>query len=629
MMGKRRSFKEFIAENFEDQIYQSVERYYNANETRINITSNRFYSITDTYLDNVSIRYVNAEDCDTNGMKIRFYPIVVATIVIEGKTRYDVDTDSQELWLRLHCSGDLSIGLRDFRVSNVEELDSQYSRQIPMTDGLVPYIKIEDMDKHATEILKAYYPEVLESPQPVTARILARRMGLEVHEHGIVEDGSVFGQIYFYDSVTELYDRNTGSVRKGKVKAKTIVVDPQASFLFSPTSLNITIAHECIHFALHRKAFELERLCNKDFSKIQCAVSGDLADRKREDEISWMEYHANLIAPRIIMPADTFKQKADEFIATRLRETGETETLEILESVINNLADFFNVTRAAAKIRMVELGYEEAVGTYLYIDGKYVKPHCTSKRGIITRRQTFSISQNDLMSVIFENSDLWEKVSIGRYVYVDTHLVLNAPKYVEKDKDGYLALTKYARYHMEECSLRFDIEAITKKDISERYFSYCVLNRDANSPYEMQIKFHNGYENSTDEKQTEYLCKTQEEEFAIFKSLPRDFKGTIENLKKWRKLTNKDIADAMLVNERTVRRILNGESGTSIENILALCFVLKLPPKMTFDVIEKSPVKLRTETEEDYKLYTLIYTTAGQSIGEVRKKAQKLGISGI
>lgn len=35
MMGKRRSFKEFIAENFEDQIYQSVERYYNANETRI------------------------------------------------------------------------------------------------------------------------------------------------------------------------------------------------------------------------------------------------------------------------------------------------------------------------------------------------------------------------------------------------------------------------------------------------------------------------------------------------------------------------------------------------------------------------------------------------------------------
>lgn len=70
---------------------------------------------------------------------------------------------------------------------------------------------------------------------------------------------------------------------------------------------------------------------------------------------------------------------------------------------------------------------------------------------------------------------------------------------------------------------------------SNRFYSIT----DANSPYEMQIKFHNGYENSTDEKQTEYLRKTQEEEFEIFKSLPRDFKGTIEVLKKWRKLTNK------------------------------------------------------------------------------------------
>ena len=66
-----------------------------------------------------------------------------------------------------------------------------------MTDGLVPYIKIEDMDRQATEILKAYYPEVLESTQPVSAKILARRMGLEVHKHGIVEDGSVFGQYIF------------------------------------------------------------------------------------------------------------------------------------------------------------------------------------------------------------------------------------------------------------------------------------------------------------------------------------------------------------------------------------------------------------------------------------------------
>ena len=61
-MGKRRSLKEFIAENFEDQIYQSVEKYYNASKTRINITSNRFYSITDTYLYLIALNFYISTD---------------------------------------------------------------------------------------------------------------------------------------------------------------------------------------------------------------------------------------------------------------------------------------------------------------------------------------------------------------------------------------------------------------------------------------------------------------------------------------------------------------------------------------------------------------------------------------
>lgn len=628
-MGKRKSFTEYIRENFENEIYQSVEEYYNANKERLNITSYRFYEIMDTYLDDVSIRYVNAEDCNSKSMEIKFYPIVVATINIEGKTKYDMDTDSKELWLRLYCSGNLAVRLKDFQISKIEEIDSQYLRKKPMTDGLVPYIKIEDMDKYATEILTTYYPEVLERPQPVNAKNLAKRMGLKVHEHGIVQDMSVFGQIYFYDCKTKLYDRKKGEFRKGLVKANTIVIDPLASFLFSPTSSNITVAHECVHFALHRKAFELERLCNNDFTKIQCSVSGDLADGKREDETSWMEYHANFIAPRIIMPAVTFKQKADEFIEKRLQEMGETESLEVLERVIDDLASFFEVTRSAAKIRMVDLGYHETMGTYTYIDGKYVQPHRAYKKTAINRKQTFSISHNDLIAILLDNADLRDSVERGRYAFVDSHLVLNTPKYITKDENGDLALTKYARYHMEECSLVFDIESIVKRDISERYFSYCVLNREADSPYEMQIKFHNGYENSADEKQIEYLRKKQAEELEMLNSLPYDFKGTVEVLKKWRKLTNQDIADGMLVNERTVRRILDSDNGTSIENIIALCAVLKLPPMITFNVIQKSPAKLRIETPEGYALYTLIYTTVGQSIGQVRKRAKELGISGI
>lgn len=55
------------------------------------------------------------------------------------------------------------------------------------------------------------------------------------------------------------------------------------------------------------------------------------------------------------------------------------------------LSKFFVVSRQAAKIRMIDLGYEEAIGAFTYIDGRYVKPH-TFKKGTIKRNQTFSIS---------------------------------------------------------------------------------------------------------------------------------------------------------------------------------------------------------------------------------------------
>lgn len=66
------------------------------------------------------------------------------------------------------------------------------------------------------------------------------------------------------------------------------------------------------------------------------------------------------------MPKSTFRQKADELIAQRLAETGETEVLEVIEWVIDELAGFFGVSRQAAKRRMVDIGFEEAIGAYTY-----------------------------------------------------------------------------------------------------------------------------------------------------------------------------------------------------------------------------------------------------------------------
>lgn len=209
----------------------------------------------------------------------------------------------------------------------------------------------------------------------------------------ITKDFSVFGQIYFHDCDVEFYDEDRDEMVKNHVDAGTVFVDPKAYFLRNLGAVNNTIVHECVHWDKHRKAFELERLYNSSASKIKCQVVGGIKDNIR-DAADWMEWQANALAPRIQMPLTMFKTKAFEFIKQFRAELGTSELIDVMERVIDALALFFCVSRLAAKIRMIDAGYEEAIGTFTYIDGRYVRPH-RFKRGALQRNQTFSIGTVD------------------------------------------------------------------------------------------------------------------------------------------------------------------------------------------------------------------------------------------
>lgn len=86
-------------------------------------------------------------------------------------------------------------------------------------------------------------------------------------------------------------------------------------------------------------------------------------------------FKGNRLTPRIQMPAGPFKAKASDYIVKFMREMGARHEIEVMEAVIEQLSMDFVVSRQAAKIRMVELGFEAAVGTFTFVDGHYVPPH--------------------------------------------------------------------------------------------------------------------------------------------------------------------------------------------------------------------------------------------------------------
>ena len=112
----------------------------------------------------------------------------------------------------------------------------------------------------------------------------------------------------------------------------------------------------CVHWVLHRKVFLFEKLFNADASSISCEVVGGAASAVTRSATELMEKQANQLTPRIQMPAEPFKLKAQEYTAYYMRRTANAKhPCDVMEQVITALETAFGVSRQAAKIRMVEV----------------------------------------------------------------------------------------------------------------------------------------------------------------------------------------------------------------------------------------------------------------------------------
>ena len=429
-MAAHRSFTEYVKKRFDNNLWAAAESYLDTNLDSLGIELKRIHRAGETEISDVKVEHVWVED--KPGMEIHFdVAVSIWFETREGDYHYD-DYDENIVWMMAHCRGNLDKNLDDFEILRVSKYNGRSRVKDPMDDSLVPIIPYEKLDDVATEFLREHYPSALRIPMRgqdpvwVDPTELAKSMGLTVKSQRIREDASVFGQIYFDDTDTVMYDANEDADVPTHIKGKTIVVDPQIYLLRNLGSFNNTIVHECVHWAKHRKAFKLEQLFNTDASYISCEVVGDADSRISIKSTKYMEKQANQLAPRIQMPKEPFTIKAKEYIAYFMKQTDARHTVDVMEMVIRALERDYGVSRQAVKIRLVELGFEEAIGTFNYVDGHYVKPH-GFRKGAIKVNQTFTLSAQDAAVQRFMNLELREKTANGNYLFVDNHFVYNAP----------------------------------------------------------------------------------------------------------------------------------------------------------------------------------------------------------
>lgn len=612
-MVQQRSFQKYVSEHHENDLFDAVMSFIPDNLNEIHLWS---YNIDVDKLDEENITFddMKVEQVFVNGdtltNDIEFDVLVSGAIYFSKCDRHNDYEDSCIAWFRINCRATIDGELKNFKVHEVKPYDKKQNRfQRRLSDALVPIIFSEDNEFEAEQFLNLYFPEAMEIPQRIDPLLIAEKMGLKVEYREISEDGSVLGQIYFHDTV----------LNGKEIKAKTILIDSRVIETRGIGGLNNTIMHECVHWHKHRLAFELVRLFEPALSNI--AMTKEEFDgilEKNMTPTDWMEKHASKITPKILMPKKMFQQEVE----TLMRPddgNGMVDQLLIIEETISELAKFFSVSKLSAKIRMVELGYEIAIGAYNYVDGRYVPPH-SWKQGAITANQTYSIGVVDATIETLKNPRLHEQVLSGDYCYVESHMVINSPEYIEQDLWGNVRLTDYARHHMNECCLVFTI-SVKSHSQEKRYVLECVLNRDDMSVLSFQMDFSVDDNMSVQEK-ADKMAENRKKSEGLKKVLQSiaglDFRDALVWLmSNPDTLTISELEQYSGLSGETIKRMRNKDDyQPSLETVIATCIGMQLNPKISFELIEKSGLRF-VKTKELHLLYEqLLCTCFRRSIHE-------------
>lgn len=229
------------------------------------------------------------------------------------------------------------------------------------TSNLVPVINKKEFDNEATEFLSKYFPVALNTPIAVPITMIAQeKMGLTILEHRLTEDFSVLGQMCFTSGATEIYDRDNDEYKMLEVKKGTMIIDPDTLTLRNFGCLNNTIAHESYHWYKHRNYHILRSILDdKQSVALRCpSYQKDEQYEKRWDDVDWMEWQANGIAPRILMPVQTVGAVFESLLEKSKQNLYvQYELTPAIQWVAERMADFYNVSRQSAKLRLIELGF--------------------------------------------------------------------------------------------------------------------------------------------------------------------------------------------------------------------------------------------------------------------------------
>lgn len=422
----------------------------------------------------------------------------------------------------------------------------QVEKAIP--DTLIPDLPKAQLEATATKILRELYPAALRNAIPVPASAIARKLGLSVQYACIDVDGEVLGKIFFEDSTTAVQDVPGGMNRILNVARGTILVNHRPDGKYEPRVYNNTIVHECVHWMLHRQAYQLQKANDPKLTSIACRRSSALGRSREWTPQERMEWQANALAPRILMPEWSTRMLTDQWI----RRMEKLSPKYRMDRIVAKLSYHYEVSHSLARIRLIELGYPDAALGF-------------------TAPTQYEISYTDATEEFAQSQKLRDVLASGAYAYVDQRFCLRNNRYISRAEDGALHLTEYAKAHPAECCIGFEVQRRAR-------WANDGMFRDRRK----NVQFA---EAATD---VQHLAKTTKDVSRVLQSLPHSFGATLEAHMQRKGVTQEQLAESSLITDRRIRTYCMNDQMVPLPRIVALCVGLKLHPVFAFDLVKKA-----------------------------------------
>lgn len=614
-------FDKYIFDTYYEQIVKTVKGFIFNNKDNTDLST---YMVPEPNgfieFDNFELYKINYEII--NNCELNLEIIVIADVIVRQYIKGEMEVDTKTKFVSVYAEVELDAGIKNFRIYNTEFKSDQYkkSRNLKLSKDWVPYIRKKDFDDIAEKFLRKYYPQALTQPTPVPVETIVSEMGLSIHQEKLTIDNSVFGKMVFKDTDVEVIE-DEKLVSKHFNKG-SILVDEDVVFKRNVGSYNNTVIHECVHWELHKVFHEVKMVLDKDHSQVSSWTEENLADSSMWTSLDWMEWQANGIAPRILMPKVQTRIKIRELFQTLTLVNPDISRSELVQEVVDNLATFFEVSRQAAKIRMIDLGFKEANGVYNYLDDRYMHNFAFELEAF-DKGSSYTITSNDLCFEYCFNESFRQIIDRNKFIYVDNHLCLKDKKFIYMTKDGPI-MTDYAYEHMDECCLIFKVKSKNFTSISnETYYDY-VLNRGVTKESEIKADFVDILQNPSlmDQLPPLDMMKLGKKISELLKELPFEFSGTLRSHRKRKNCTQPFLAKLVGITERTLRDYETLEDNLPrLELTLSFCFALKLRPELSDDMIKKAGHQLTiSPPHQVYKM--LLSTSYYKPLGEINSILQ-------